>query len=72
VQGAAAFGGDAAEGARFLVPERLLAGAVFADAGAAEDDDGRSDMPLFEQEAHAAHLVAQQKFLIERGEPIRG
>src|SRR5690606_34356842 len=44
-EGAAAFGGDAAELARLLVPIGVAAVAVHADTGAAEDHDGRTHAP---------------------------
>jgi hypothetical protein len=58
-----------------------MAIAAFADAGAAEDDDGGANAPLaqrhlrlgvFEQKTHAAHGIAEQEVLVERGKTIGG
>ncbi len=80
-EGAAAFRGDAAELARLIVPIGVSTVAVHADAGAAEDDDGRAHAPglqrllglfIFHQEAHAPHRFAQQEVLIQGGQTIGG
>jgi hypothetical protein len=83
---AAAFGHDAAEAARLVVPVRHARRAVrvavrLPDAGAAQDDDRRPHTPLaqplvglgeLEQEANALHGVAQDEIRIRGGQTIGG